>query len=328
MVSIREVAKLAQVSPATVSRVINETARVDKEKADRVWKVIHETGFIPNEIARSLYKKSSRIIGLIVPNIENPFFNQMAKAIEEEAYRSGYRVILCNTGENKEKEKDNIQMLTRMNADGIILMTTNEDIQADIEKCRIPVIVLDRQITRAQKMVSIQSDHYEGGRIATEHLIQCGCKNIVNVKGPQMYSSGRARYRGYQDVCRKYNRKEQSIECDYSFQGGLKAAAKILECYPDADGVIACNDMVAISIYKIFTKAGIAIPKEVQLIGFDNIELSSLMTPELTTVAQPIGEMGKKAIQMIIQEDTCKEQKKEFTFPVTLIPRETTTMHN
>lgn len=327
MVSIREVARLAQVSPATVSRVMNETARVDKEKADRVWKVIHETGFIPNEIARSLYKKSSRIVGLIVPDIENPFFNQMAKVIEEEAYRNGYRVILCNTGENKEREKDNIQMLTRMNADGIILMTANEKLQTDIEMCKIPVIVLDRQITGAQKIVSIQADHYEGGKIATEYLIRCGCRNIVNIKGPQMYSSGRARYKGYQDICRKYNRKEQCMECDYSFQKGLRTAEKILERYPDVDGIIACNDMVAISIYKIFTKAGIKIPDQVQLIGFDNIELSSLMTPELTTIAQPIGEMGKQAIQMIIQEDILRGKKKEYTFPVTLIPRETTIMH-
>lgn len=324
MVSIREVARLAEVSPATVSRVMNGTAKVDEEKAQRVWRVVRETGFVPNEVARSLYKKSSKIIGLIVPNIENPFFNQMAKAIESEAYSNGYRVTLCNTDDSVEKEKANIQMLTRMNADGIILMTTDEEIQPEIDKCNIPVVILDRRVAKSEGMVYIQSDHYQGGRIAAEHLIQCGCKNIVNVKGPQAFSSGRARYRGYRDICGEYGLDEQCVECDYNFHDGLRAAEEILQKYPNADGIIACNDMVAISIYKVFHKAGISIPERVQLIGFDNIELSYLMTPELTTVAQPTHEMGKKAMEMIIESIDQKLEKRESTFAVELIQRETT----
>lgn len=323
MVSIRQVAQMAGVSPATVSRVINGTAKVDEEKVQRVWQVIHETGFTPNEIARSLYKKSSKIIGLITPNIENPFFNQVAKEIEEKAYEHGYRLTLCSTNDNDEKEKANIQMLTRMNADGMILMTNNEEIRGELENCNMPVVVLDRQL-RGSGMSYIQADHYQGGRMATEHLIQCGCKNIVNVKGPQAFSSARARFKGYQDVCYEHRLVQQCVECDYNYHAGLRAAKEILEQYPDTDGVIACNDMVAISIYKVFHKAGIAIPDQVQLIGFDNIDESYLMTPELTTIAQPVKEIGAKAMELILAGINQVGGRQEYTFPVKLIQRETT----
>ena len=116
MASIREVAKLAGVSPATVSRVMNGTANVDKEKASRVERAIEETGFKPNEVARALFKKSSRVIGVIAPDIDNPFFNEMAKAIEGEAYRQGYRITLCYSENNVEKERESIRMLSSMNA--------------------------------------------------------------------------------------------------------------------------------------------------------------------------------------------------------------------
>lgn len=324
MISIREVAKLAGVSPATVSRVMNGTARVDEEKKQRVLRVIRETGFTPNEVARSLYKKSSKIIGLLTPDIENPFFNQLTKAIEAEAYRRGYRLTLCNSNDDHEKEKENIQMLARMNADGVILITNSEDIQSEVEKCKMPVVVLDRLLGKAEEFSYLQSDHYQGGRIATQHLIDCGCRKIVNIRGPQKYSSARERYRGYQDVCNEQGIEQCCVESHYNFKEGLRSAQTILEQYPDADGIIACNDMVAISVYKVFSKAGIQIPEEVQLIGFDDIELSSLVTPELTTVAQPINDMGKKAIDLIINSIDGNPQKGEFTFPVRLIQRETT----
>lgn len=324
MISIREVARLSGVSPATVSRVMNGTAKVDEEKKQRVLKVVNETGFIPNQVARALYKKSSKLIGVVSPNIENPFFNEMASAIEAEAYQNGYRMLLCNTDNDTEKEIESIRILSRMNADGLVLMTNNEEVTEEIEKCPMPVVVLDRQINTRKKIAYIQSDHFEGGKIAAEHLIACGCRNIVNMKGPQQFSSARQRYRGYSEVCQKYGREEQSIECDYHFQEGMIKAEQMLRQFPKADGIIACNDMVAISVYKVFHKAGYRIPEDVQIIGFDNIELSHLVTPELTTVAQPINEMGRKAVRAMIDHVERKEKNQIETFPVQLIVRETT----
>ena len=183
MTSIRDVAKLAGVSPSTVSRVMNGTAKVDEEKMQRVLNAISETGFKPNEVARSLFKKSSRIIGVIAPDIENPFFTEMAKSIEGEAYARGYRMTLCYSENKPEKEKESIRMLSRMNADGIILMTNNEEIDAEVKDCGIPVVVVDRRIHAEGELAFVEADHYEGGKLAARHLIQCGCRNIVNISG-------------------------------------------------------------------------------------------------------------------------------------------------
>lgn len=324
MISIREVAKLAGVSPATVSRVMNGTANVDSEKKDRVLRVISETGFVPNEVARSLYKKSAKAIGLLIPSITNPYFTQLSSVIEKTADAYGYRLILCNTGGKLEKEKESLQMLRSMNADGIIFVTSNEEIQPFIKECKIPVVLIDRLLNKKDYGQYVHCDHLEGGRIAMEYLLECGCKNIVCVKGPQEVSSAKARYLGYQEICKKRNIKEQTIDCDYDFDAGLVMTEKLIEQYKEVDGIIACNDMIAISIYKILHKKKIKVPKQVQLIGFDNIALCSLVTPELTTVAQPIKEIGIKAAELIIHKEETENQEKEYIFPAELIVRETT----
>lgn len=323
MASIREVAKLAQVSPATVSRVINGTAKVDDEKKKRVLDAISETGFVPNEVARSLFKKSARIIGLILPSIENPFFTQMASVIENTAENYGYRLVLCNTGNDLEKEKAALQMLTSMNADGIILTTNNEEIYEYVNNCTIPIVLTDRRVSMDAVAGYVHSDHYKGGRLAAEHLIDCGCKNIVCVRGPLEISSARDRYEGYIKVCNERNLKEQTVDCDYDFNMGMKVAEEILKKYPKVDGIIACNDTVAISIYKVFHGKGIRVPEDIQLIGFDDIRLASLVTPELTTIAQPIEDIGKKAAELIINKAVTDESK-EYVFDTKLVVRQTT----
>lgn len=323
MASIREVAKLAGVSPATVSRVMNGTANVDDEKKARVLQAISETGFVPNAVARSLFKKSARMIGLIIPSITNPFFTQMASAIEKTADEYGYRLIFCNTGTDLEKEKAALTMLTSMNADGIILTTSNDEIEPYVEQCSVPVVITDRLFKKKSRNNYVHCDHYAGGRLAIEHLIDCGCKNIVCVKGPQHISSAKARYDGYRDVCKEHGIAEQTIECDYDFNAGLVTTEGMLMRYPDVDGVIACNDMVAISIYKVLRKKGIKVPEQIQIIGFDGVYLSDLITPELTTVAQPIEEIGRKAAELIIHKDE-NQGEKEYVLPAKLIMRETT----
>lgn len=322
MASIREVAKLANVSPATVSRVMNGTARVDEEKKERVLAAIKETGFVPNEVARSLFKKSAKIIGLILPSIENPFFAQLAGAIERCADKHGFRLVLCNTGSNVEKEKAAMQMLMSMNADGIILTTSNEEIREYTERCNIPVIVTDRSFAGSDTLKYVHCDHYQGGRLATEHLIACGCRSIVCIKGQQEISSAKDRYEGYKDVCREKGIKEQTVDSAYDFDEGLKVTEKLLESFNDVDGIIACNDMVAISAYKVLHKKGILVPEKVQIIGFDDIQLAKLMTPELTTISQPVEEIGAKAAELIILKDD--EEQQEYIFEAKLVERETT----
>lgn len=324
MISIREVAKKAGVSPSTVSRVINGTANVDAEKKQRVLEVIEKTGFQPNELARALFKKSSKIIGVIVPNIENPFWAELARAVEEEAYRNGYKLLLCNSNNDSEKERMNIQMLNQMKADGIIITGNNDSTGKAIEESAIPVVVLDRKMECEKEIANIESDHYEGGRIAARHLIECGCKNIVCMRGPQDVSSGVLRYKGYQDVCSEYGIPEQFVECTYLYEHGIQATEELLKKFPQVDGIIASNDMVAISAYKVLTASGRKIPQDVQLIGFDNIGFSSLFTPELTTVEQPITGMGTLAAQIIIRHCNGESYEKKNMLDVRLVERQTT----
>lgn len=324
MSSIREVAKLAGVSPATVSRVMNGTANVNEEKRERVLRAISETGFVPNEVARSLFRKSAKIIGLVLPDIDNPFFTQLADAIEQEADANGYRVILYNTRNDFEKEKMALQMLTSMNADGIIFTRTNEKLQPFVASTPIPVVVTDTVFSGGQASAYVHCDFYQGGRMATEYLLECGCQKIVCMKGPQKLSSARARYEGYRDVCAEKQLEERTVETDFSFNMGLTAAEEMLEKYPDADGIVACNDMVAISAYKVLHKNHISVPDQVQIIGFDDIFLSTLLTPELTTITQPIKAIGTKAAELIIHSDVQEMNMEKYIFPVSLVERETT----
>lgn len=324
MSTIREVAKLAGVSPATVSRVMNGTANVDDDKKNRVLEAIEKTGFQPNQLARALFKNSSRLVGLIVPNIDNPFFSELARKIEEEAFKRGYQIVLCSSGNNSDKELSNIRMLSRMKADGIILITNGEHTGKMIKETDLPVVVVDRHMTDGGEIAYIESDHYTGGVLATEHLYECGCRKIVCLRGPQEYASGRLRFKGYQDVCRKYKLEEMYIDTAYTFEAGLKSAEFLLEKYPEADGIFAANDIVAISTYKVLKNHKIKVPKDVKLVGFDDIRFSSLMTPELTTIRQPIGKMGELAVDIICNYAEGKPYDEACILGVELVKRETT----
>ena len=324
MTTIKDVAKAAGVSPATVSRVMNGTANVDSDKRLRVERAIRETGFEPNKLARALFKKSSGLIGLIVPNIENPFFNELARVIEEKAFDGGLHILLCSSGNDTNKEQANIRMLGQMNADGVILITNGSHTGRMIDTCKMPVIVVDRHLVGCGEIAYIEADHYKGGRMAAQHLVDCGCRSIVCLRGPQEYTSGLLRFRGYQDVCRENGLEEQYVDCRYNFESGLAAAREMLERYHGFDGVVAANDMVAISTYKVLFEKGIRVPEDVQLIGFDDIRFSNLISPELTTIRQPIEEMGKRAVEIIFQRAAGKKIQEENIFDVRLIERETT----
>lgn len=324
MISIREVAQLAGVSASTVSRVMNGTAKVDPGKKARVLRVIEETGFVPNEVARTLFRKSAKTIGVIVPSIRNPYFTELAAHIDALSLQCGFRPFLCNTVYDPEKEKAAVQMLVSMNADAIIVASCSEQIRETLNNCPIPVVALDAMLHGADVEACIYCDYYEGGRMAAEYLIQKGCRNIVCVKGPQYRYSAQSRYQGYLDVCRERNLQEQTVECDYDFNQGIAMTEELLQRYPDVDGIIACNDIVAISTYKVLYKQNISVPDQVQLIGFDDISFATLLSPELTTICQPVKEMAEKAVELIVNDELSGMTGGKFVFPVTLAARQTT----
>lgn len=324
MVSIKDVAALAGVSPATVSRVMNDTAKVDPEKKARVLQAIEESGFVPNEVARTLFRKSAKTIGLIVPSIRNPYFTELAAYLDSAAMKRGYRPFLCNTGYDVEKEKAAIRMLTSMNADAIIVVSCSEELRETVNNCPIPVVALDAILNGENVEACIYCDYYMGGKLATEHLLECGCERIVCIQGPQNHVSARARYQGYRDVCAERGIRERIVECDYDFDKGIAMTEELLERFPDVDGIIACNDIVALSTYKVLFKKRISVPEKIQLVGFDDISFSALSSPELTTISQPIHEMAEKAVEVIVNQEKTEKAKREFVFAVKLVKRETT----
>ena len=324
MSSIRDVAKLAGVSPATVSRVMNGTAKVDPEKQQRVQQVIKDTGFVPNEVARSLFKKSAKLLGLMIPNLQNPFFTQLSAQIEEAAERRGYHVFLCAVGQDPEKVRHALQLLMAMNADGVVLAVNCPDISRLLRGCPIPIVAVDCLENAENIAACIHCDYYAGGRMAMEHLLSCGCRKIVCIKGDQNIFSARMRYAGYRDVCREQGIPEYTLHCDYDFSAGLEMTETLLKLYPDADGILACNDIVAVSTFKILHKKNIQVPEQVQLVGFDDIDLTQLISPELTTIHQPIREMAQCAVGYLVGEQAGTHEEKARILPVTLIVRETT----
>ncbi len=328
MISIRELAKLADVSPATVSRVINGTAKVDEIKKNRVLETIRETGYQPNELALSLFRNSSKMIGIILSDIENPFFSELSKAIEDEAYGNGYKMLLCNSDNNTEKEKANIRMLHQLKADGLIIITNNEETNEELLNSKIPVVIVDRTFDSAVKgsggILTIESDHYQGGRLAAEHLVECGCSDIVFLRGPIKYSSGYQRYRGYLEICKRYKLKIQYVDCLYQYRDGVEKTEELLKRYPKVDGIIACNDMVAIASYKVLHDKGIRVPEDVQLIGYDDISFSEMFVPKLTTIRQDIKTIGIIAVNLLLQKKAGKKTTLRNTLPVSLVQRETT----
>lgn len=324
MPSIRDVALLAGVSPATVSRVINGTANVSPEKREQVMRAIQKIGFVPNEVARSLFKKSSRAIGLVIPNIQNPFFTQLANVVSEVAKEHNHYLFLHCVGTNVEEERSALQMLAALNTDGAIIASSNEGIQPDLYQYNRPVVVMDALFESTEVNAYIYSNFYQGGQLAVQHLTDCGCRSIVCIRGPQNLYSARARYQGYRDFCRAHGIQERVVDCEYDFYSGLEAAERLLDRYPNTDGIIACNDLVAISIYKILHKRRISVPKQIQLIGFDDIALASVVSPELTTIHQPIREMGIQATKLILEPPIPPKSGQQHILPVSLVPRETT----
>lgn len=324
MANLSDIAKLAGVSQATVSRVVNGTAKVNPEKRERILKAMRDTKFQPGETAKAFYKQPSKLIGYVIPSLHNLFLNEIGTALEEAAEAEGYQVVVCDSGQEPKKERDYIKLLSEMNADGMVITANNDDLEEEIRRCRLPVVVIDRKVGREYE-ASVSADNYLGGQLAAEHLLDCGCKKLVHMRGPQLYSSGQMRFQGYLDVCRKWDMEPRFLDCGYDFESGLACAPKLLERFPDTDGILCSSDMTALSVYKYFSANGIRVPADIMLVGFDGVRLATLMTPELTTIVQPAQRMGKEAFSLLRELiQGAQPQNLQRVAPVALKQGETT----
>ena len=313
MSSIKDVAKHAGVSVATVSRVLNDKGYVRGKTREKVEQSIKELDYTPNEIARTLFNKQSKTIGLIVPDIMNPYFPELARAVEDTATKMGYNVILCNSDGDIEKEQRYLDVLLQKYVNGIIV-SSNTLNAAQIEKLHIPVVSIDREISKG--LPTIVVENRKGAMMATQFLKSKGCATIAHIRGPHTIVNAEERYEGYKAVVGKetWFKEGYIANGNYDMQTSIEATLELLDQYPEIDGIFAANDIMAIGAMKAVYQLGKRVPEDVAVIGFDGISLSKATIPELTTIVQPIYELGEAATAMLVQ--IMEQQSIEETYRI------------
>lgn len=303
MTNIKDVAVRAGVSVTTVSRVLNNRGYIGKDTRKKVEDAMAELNYYPNQIARSLQKSQSYILGMIVPDSNNPFFSEIIKYVEVYATEQNYKILLCNSLDEPEKEANYINMLRQNRVDGIIMCSHTLDVEA-YKQLNFPIVTFDRIISNQFPYVA--SDNYRGGEIATEHLIDSGCKRLLHISGPlKLNLLPNRRADAFALTCMKRQIPHKVIEGTYhnlSFQHAKKFIVKeILDLLPHYDGVFCSSDLLAYALYLTATENGIKVPEELKIVGYDYHSFTKMLqTPRLTTIAQPVNRLGKVLSSTII----------------------------
>jgi len=302
---MKDVARRAGVSVATVSHVINETRYVTEELRIKVLEAMEELSYHPNVLARSLRQGVTHTIGLVVPDNSNPFFAEMARAAETIGFQNGYSVILCNSDKNVERETTYVQVLIAKQVDGIIFIATGSNVSNlhELTKLGIPVVVADRDIPQTLADVVLVNNE-QGGYEATRYLLSLGHRRIAALAFPMIPSASIERVRGYKRALNEAGipfRDEWIVYGTDSYSGGEAAMTHLLRLPEPPTAVFAYNDVMAIGAYRAIHRAGLQIPRDMSIVGFDNIGLASAVVPALTTVAQPIADLAARSMQLLLE---------------------------
>ncbi|WP_088227574.1 LacI family DNA-binding transcriptional regulator [Desulfosporosinus sp. FKB] len=329
MATIRDVARLAGVSISTVSRVLNKSGYVNSETEREVNKAIQMLKYEPSDVARGLTNKKTRTIALILPDIVNPFFPELSRAVEDVARTSGYTVIFGNSDGQANKEKAYINILKQKYISGIIFASHNlnrDDVEY-LQKIDIPFVVLDRAPSQEGCTV-VRSNNFEGAKLAVQHLLDVGCKKIAHIYGPQEINTAKDRLSGYEESVKnfKWYSPTLMVPGNFKLDGGMNAAHVLMERHPDVDGIFVGNDLMAVGALKTLLRLGIKVPNQIAICGFDGIHLAEAVEPELTTIAQPIYEMGALAADLLIKKiEGAVVDNRIYELEVKLVPRASTT---
>ena len=321
MPTIKDVAKKANVSVATVSRVINNTGYVNAETRQMVLDAITELGYIPNELARSLFKKQSKIIGLIVPHLSTIFFAELLESLEDSLANHGFKLMIFNAKDDIEREKKIMQVFNQYNLDGIILVAHTKQTKnyADLH---IPVITIDHKMN--DETPSITSDNEQGGRLAAEKLIENGCKKVLHLQGPSFLLTVSNRNKGFNETIEKAGIALHTIDLAF-VRPDFHLIEQFIQSHPDADGIFCSTDILAMHALRALHKMNRQVPEDVAVIGYDNIELCELVTPNLTTIDQPIEQIAEAAVASLLALiDKKIPEPLHKVMPVKLIEREST----
>ncbi|MDR1929513.1 MAG: LacI family transcriptional regulator [Treponema sp.] len=326
---MKDVARLAGVTQPTVSHVINGTASISKAVSDKVLEAIETLNYRPNELARGLKTNTSRTIGIVTPDITNSYYACIAKEIEILLIKRGYIAFLSNTDYNKESEQALVDKLLRYNVDGVLILCEflNRKPLKYLESYDIPVVFLDDEpVDHAGCMISTENE--QGGYLAAKHLIDRGRRRIAYLGEKVSLFPLRMRYEGYRMALMESNiphDKDLMIldnDMVYNFSKGLKYGKGILTKKPDA--VFASTDIIAIGFMRACADAGIKIPDDIAIVGYDNIPLASLMTPALSTVTQSVEDIASNAVEQLFLQINKQPYEKNIILEPRLVIRKTT----
>ncbi|MGE5627250.1 MAG: LacI family DNA-binding transcriptional regulator [Solirubrobacterales bacterium] len=328
-VTILDIAEKAGVSKATVSMVLNKRDKsISGDTRNRILKIAKDMNYIPNSLARSLNTKKTETIGIIVPDITNPFFSEMARAIEDVASILGYNVIFCNSDNEIKKENKYVKLLISKLVDGVIFIPGGKSIDnlQILINNNVPFVLVDRYVEGYEKFYGVYCLNKLGITKAVDYLVTNGRKRIAFVRGPHSVETSTQRLEGYEETMKKYGLFNEKLifENEFTIEGGIETTKEILDMREQVDSIIYSSDIMAFGGIKVLVKRGCRIPQDISVIGYDNIEMSKFIEPELTTVSQPIYEMGKCACELLINIINGKTmEKKQIYFEPELIVRGT-----
>lgn len=305
--TIKDIAKLAGVSTTTVSLILNHKGdRFSQETIDKVLAVVKENNYYPDFFAQNLVSKNNKTIGVIIPTLGDLFFDGLFEGIEEIASAKGYSVILFNSGNSKEKEERGLEFMLSRSVSGIILATPNvlDDDRFALIRRRCPILLLDRGVTpRLEGQIAV--DEYGGMAEAMDKLVELGHQRIAYLRENHTYYNLQSRYEGYQRGLERHhlpNDPDLVVETELSVEGGYMGTKKLLQSGVEFTALCCANDYVAIGAYRALLQAGKKIPEDVSVVGFDDINIAAYITPALSTVKQPIDELGMEATKALINK--------------------------
>lgn len=326
MVKIKDVADAAGVSTATVSRVLANKPHVRPEVKQRVMDVVQALDYRPNRVARSLRANVSSVIALIVSDIENPFFQQVSRAVEDAAHKQGYSVMLCNTDENPQKEKMYLQLLYDENVAGIILSPTRQtaDDFTETARLKIPMVVIDRRVSNFD-VDNILIDNVQAAQIIVTHLIEHGYKRIGAIFGVGS-TTGRERRAGYLQALKERGIKISNELVKYANareEDGFETVMKLLKLSPPPDAIFTSNSLLAAGALLALRESKVAIPQQIAFASFDETTWARLVDPAITVIKQPTYEIGRTSVELLLKriEDPTRSNR-EVTLTSKLIIRQ------
>jgi DNA-binding LacI/PurR family transcriptional regulator len=325
--TIYTVAQQSGVSIATVSKVINNTGRISEKTRRKVLDEMKKLNYHPSTVASALTGKGTKIIGLLVPDVSNPFFSEITRSIEDYSNSLDYSVMICSTDNKEERERKYISLLLRQKSDGIILASNfqNDALVQELFKRDIPVVLLAQEIP-TMSMNTVTIDDFNGSSVAMQHLLSLGHRKIGIIA--EKNRSGIERVRAYKAMLEEYGitiDDSYIMRCDASISEGVHCGEQLLRHSSPPTAIFACNDLIALGVMKAARNVNVSIPDELSVIGFDNTILSTFTVPLLTTVSQPIREMGMKTVQLLVEEiGKQKSTKQRILYSPELVIREST----